>query len=154
LLAQIWKDLLRVERIGIHDNFFELGGDSIISLQVMSRAQQQGIRIAPRQLFDTPTIAALAATAERVKIIERDEKKDDAELVRTYPLSPMQKGMLFESVSAPESGVYIQQLICMLRGDLDIRAFQSAWQQAVQRHSVLRTSFLWEHDEEPLQSVC
>ena len=66
LLAQIWKDLLRVERAGIHDNFFELGGDSIISLQVVARAQQHGIRITPRQLFDSPTIAALAATAERL----------------------------------------------------------------------------------------
>ena len=65
----------------------------------------------------------------------------------------MQKGMLFESLSAPESGAYLQQLICMLRGDLDIHAFQDAWQQIVQRHSVLRTSFTWEHDEEPVQRV-
>ena len=154
LLAQIWKDLLRVERVGTHDNFFELGGDSIISLQVVSRAQQQGIRITPRQLFDAPTIAALAATAEHVEIVEHDGKKDDAALAQTYPLSPPQKGMLFESVSAPESGVYVQQLICMLRGPLDMSAFQSAWQQVVQRQPVLRTSFTWEHDEEPLQHVC
>ncbi|HEV8491010.1 MAG TPA: amino acid adenylation domain-containing protein, partial [Candidatus Angelobacter sp.] len=153
LLAQIWKDLLRVECAGIHDNFFELGGDSIISLQVVARAQQHGIRITPRQLFDSPTIAALAATAERLEVVEHDVKEKGAALEQIYPLSPMQKGMLFESLSAPESGVYIQQLICMLRGDLDIHAFQDAWQQIVQRHSVLRTSFTWEHDEEPAQHV-
>jgi amino acid adenylation domain-containing protein/non-ribosomal peptide synthase protein (TIGR01720 family) len=154
LLAQIWQDLLRVERAGIHDNFFELGGDSIISLQIVARAQQHGIRITPRQLFDSPTIAALAATAERLEMTEHDEEKKDAALEQTYPLSPMQKGMLFESLSAPESGVYIQQLICMLRGDLDILAFQGAWQQVVQRHSGLCISFQWEHDEEPVQHVC
>lgn len=153
LLTQIWKDLLRVERAGIHDNFFELGGDSIISLQVVSRAQQHGIRITPRQLFDSPTIAALAATAERLEVVEHEVKEKSAALEQIYPLSPMQKGMLFESLSAPESGVYIQQLICVLRGDLDIHAFQDAWQQVAQRHSVLRTSFTWEHDEEPVQHV-
>src|SRR5258708_23358729 len=65
-LAGIWKELLRLEVIGIHDDFFELGGDSIISLQVVARAQQRGIRITPRQLFEGPTIAALAAGAAPV----------------------------------------------------------------------------------------
>src|SRR5258708_39355525 len=66
-LAGIWKELLRLEAIGIHDDFFELGGDSIISLQVVARAQQRGIRIRPRQLVECPTIAALAAGAEPVE---------------------------------------------------------------------------------------
>ncbi|HTQ81129.1 MAG TPA: amino acid adenylation domain-containing protein, partial [Thermoanaerobaculia bacterium] len=48
-LAAIWSEVLKVERVGIDDNFFELGGDSILSIQVISRAARAGLRIAPRQ---------------------------------------------------------------------------------------------------------
>ncbi|WP_437305951.1 amino acid adenylation domain-containing protein [Sorangium sp. So ce388] len=62
-LAQIWADILRVERVGIHDNFFALGGDSIRSLQVIARANQRGVKLSPKDLFDHPTVAAAAAVA-------------------------------------------------------------------------------------------
>ncbi|WP_437796533.1 amino acid adenylation domain-containing protein [Sorangium sp. So ce693] len=62
-LAQIWADILRVERVGIHDNFFALGGDSIRSLQVIARANQRGIKLSPKALFDHPTVAGAAAVA-------------------------------------------------------------------------------------------
>ncbi|HEY7490498.1 MAG TPA: amino acid adenylation domain-containing protein, partial [Candidatus Tectomicrobia bacterium] len=70
-----------------------------------------------------------------------------------YPLSPMQQGMLFHSLYAPDSGVYVEQLSCTLHGDLNIQAFERAWQQVVHRHSVLRTAFVWEDVDEPLQVV-
>src|SRR5439155_631098 len=63
-LGRIWADLLRLERAGIHDDFFAAGGDSILSLQLVGRAHQAGIRITPRQVFQHPTIADLAAVAE------------------------------------------------------------------------------------------
>ncbi|MES1241992.1 MAG: amino acid adenylation domain-containing protein [Acidobacteriota bacterium] len=59
-LAGIWAELLRVERVGIHDNFFELGGDSVLGIQVISRAAQAGLTISTRQLFGNQTIAELA----------------------------------------------------------------------------------------------
>jgi amino acid adenylation domain-containing protein/non-ribosomal peptide synthase protein (TIGR01720 family) len=59
-LAGIWKDLLGVERIGIYDNFFELGGDSIITIQVVSRAKRAGFYLQPRDLFVHQTISALS----------------------------------------------------------------------------------------------
>ncbi|KYF66721.1 non-ribosomal peptide synthetase [Sorangium cellulosum] len=62
-LARIWADILRVERVGIHDNFFALGGDSIRSLQVIARANQRGVKLSPKDLFDHPTVAAAAAVA-------------------------------------------------------------------------------------------
>ena len=70
-----------------------------------------------------------------------------------YGLSPMQQGMQFHSLNAPESGVYIQQLCCRLRGSLNHEAFARAWQQVVDRHSILRTAFVWEGLEKPLQAV-
>nr|WP_256660327.1 non-ribosomal peptide synthetase [Pseudomonas sp. RIT623] len=62
-LATIWQDVLHLERVGISDNFFELGGDSIVSIQVVSRARRAGIVFTPKQLFEQQTIAALAAVA-------------------------------------------------------------------------------------------
>ncbi|WP_437966992.1 amino acid adenylation domain-containing protein [Sorangium sp. So ce260] len=62
-LAQIWAEILRIDRVGIHDNFFALGGDSIRSLQVIARANQRGIKLSPKHLFDHPTVAAAAAVA-------------------------------------------------------------------------------------------
>jgi amino acid adenylation domain-containing protein/non-ribosomal peptide synthase protein (TIGR01720 family) len=70
-----------------------------------------------------------------------------------YPLSPMQQGMLFHSVYAPDSGMYTGQLSFALRGELDVEAYERAWQRAVERHAVLRTSFVWENLDEPLQAV-
>ncbi len=61
LLAGIWRDVLGREEVGVHDNYFALGGDSILSLQVVSRARRAGLALAPRQLFEHPTIAELAA---------------------------------------------------------------------------------------------
>ena len=70
-----------------------------------------------------------------------------------YELSPVQQGMLFQSLYAPQSGVYCVQLSCLLRGDLDIRAFVRSWQQVLARHTILRTAFFWEEISKPLQVV-
>lgn len=70
-----------------------------------------------------------------------------------FPLSPMQKGMIFHSIYAPSDAVYFQQLHCLLEGPLDVDAFTQAWQQAVDRHPILRTSFFWEEIDEPVQVV-
>ncbi|MEH2062640.1 MAG: amino acid adenylation domain-containing protein [Nostoc sp.] len=70
-----------------------------------------------------------------------------------YPLSTMQEGMLFESLYAPDSGVYFEQITCTLTGNLDVEAFSQAWQQVVEKHSIFRTAFVWESLSQPLQVV-
>ncbi|MFN6441938.1 MAG: amino acid adenylation domain-containing protein, partial [Nostoc sp. DedSLP01] len=70
-----------------------------------------------------------------------------------YPLSPMQEGMLFDSLYAPDSGVYFEQITCILTGNLNIKTFEQAWQQVVARHPVFRTAFLWESLSQPVQVV-
>src|SRR5579885_1767163 len=70
-----------------------------------------------------------------------------------HALSPMQQGMLFHSLYAPESGVNVQQIIGTLRHPLDIPQFQDAWKQVVQRPGVLRTAFKWEALKTPEQVV-
>ncbi|WP_414587305.1 amino acid adenylation domain-containing protein [Scytonema sp. PCC 10023] len=70
-----------------------------------------------------------------------------------YQLSPTQQGMLFHTLYAPSSGVYCQQFSCTFTGNLDVEAFSAAWQQVVARHVVLRTAFIWERQDQPLQVV-
>jgi amino acid adenylation domain-containing protein len=70
-----------------------------------------------------------------------------------YPLSPLQNGMLFHSLMAPASGVYVNQVTCTLPVDLDSWLFRQAWERLVERHGVLRTAFFWEGLDEPLQVV-
>jgi amino acid adenylation domain-containing protein/non-ribosomal peptide synthase protein (TIGR01720 family) len=70
-----------------------------------------------------------------------------------YPLAPLQQGMLFHSLLAPESGVYIGQLRCTLTGDLDVAAFRRAWERVVERHATLRTAFVVGELKEPVQVV-
>ena len=73
---------------------------------------------------------------------------------RSYPLAPMQHGMLFHSLSAPDDGVYVAQIVCELPPGMDLSAFKQAWQRVVNRHDVLRTCFSWDGLSEPIQRVC
>ncbi len=70
-----------------------------------------------------------------------------------YALSPMQEGLLFHALLAPESAVYFEQVSCRLGRLEHPEKFRSAWQQAVDRHPALRTSFYWKNRKRPLQVV-
>ncbi|MEO0408900.1 MAG: condensation domain-containing protein, partial [Cyanobacteria bacterium P01_A01_bin.135] len=70
-----------------------------------------------------------------------------------YPLSPTQQGMLFHSLYGPDSGAYVVQVGFTVKGALDLEAFSQAWRWLVQRHGVLRTAFVWDSLEAPLQVV-
>ncbi len=92
-------------------------------------------------------------------LVKLEQRKLD-ELLQTigpvadiYPLSPMQQGMLFYSLYEPAMGMYIEQLSCVLKGDLDAAAFADVWQGVAARHPMLRTAFVWENLNEPLQVV-
>ncbi|PTQ68435.1 non-ribosomal peptide synthetase [Pseudomonas sp. GV071] len=165
-LVAIWQDVLRIEQVGIEDNFFELGGDSIISIQIVSRARQAGIAIGPRDLFEQQTIAKLAEVTggetaaqsplrrihidpmQRAALPVPEEQIDDV-----YPLSPMQKGMLFHTLEDSGEALYINQVSLPVNG-LDVAKFDAAWAFVTARHGVLRTSFHWQADlSEPLQVV-
>ncbi|HEX8145432.1 MAG TPA: amino acid adenylation domain-containing protein [Pyrinomonadaceae bacterium] len=174
-MADIWQELLGIDRVGIHDNFFDLGGDSIIGIQILAMARRAGLHLTPRELFLHQTVAELAAVAVTDSTIEAEAegaasgplppivKLDDERLQRltgalgdvedVYPLSPTQQGMLFHQLFEPNSGTYLLQLSCTLRGELKVAAFERAWQEVVARHPVFRTAFVWEDLDEPLQVV-
>ena len=70
-----------------------------------------------------------------------------------YPLSPMQQGILFHTLLAPESGAYVPQIVLTLEGELDAVVLKQAWQQSTIHHDVLRTAFYWEQRDDPFQIV-
>ena len=86
-LATLWQDVLQVPRIGRTDNFFEVGGDSILSLQLVSRARQAGIRLTPKEVFQQPTLQALARVAQLTPAATLDQGPVTGELC----LSPIQR---------------------------------------------------------------
>jgi amino acid adenylation domain-containing protein len=168
-IAEIWSQALGLEHVGVHANFFALGGDSILSMQIIARAQQAGWRITPKQLFQHQTIAELAAVA--VAITDAPEARAaDAVLAQldahqldrlraergpiadTYPLGPAQEHMLRQYLAAPVPGLYLIYGLFFLQ-PLNVLAFGQAWQQLIARHAVLRTSFAWAGLERPLQVV-
>jgi amino acid adenylation domain-containing protein len=152
-LARVWAEVLRVERVGVFDDFFDLGGDSILSLRIVARAAEAGLRVTPRQVFERPTVAALAEVAA----VSRDGGGESPAppafeaMSGLYRLSPLQEGMLFECLYAPASDAYVMQSSWTLGGDLDPAALRRAWELIVERHAVLRTSFRWEGLERPYQ---
>jgi len=167
-LVAIWQAVLHQERIGVNDNFFELGGDSIVSIQIASRSRQAGMEVSPKHVFEHQTIAQLAVAidaqpgevqAPRIVeplIVAADQRAllpvAAADIVDVYPLSPMQKGMLYHSIEDSEQSLYINQVSLPVSG-LDVDRFVRAWAAASSRHDVLRTSFHWLGLQEPLQVV-
>jgi len=85
VLSEIWSQVLGVERIGIHDNFFELGGDSFVSIKIIYKANQTGLSLTPKQLFDNQTIAELAAVANMLQTFQSEQ------VVETEPMSSIPK---------------------------------------------------------------
>jgi len=80
ILATIWSQVLRVEPVGIYDNFFELGGDSILTIQIITRARKAGLELTPKQLFTHQSIAELATVATRIT-----ESQTEPEIVNPPP---------------------------------------------------------------------
>ena len=82
------------------------------------------------------------------------EKEDDLESVEDlYPLSPLQHGILLQSLMSKQADVYHGQIVCRGQGVLNVEAFCKAWQGVIADNDILRASFLWKHLTEPMQKV-
>jgi amino acid adenylation domain-containing protein/non-ribosomal peptide synthase protein (TIGR01720 family) len=136
LLAKIWAQVLGLERVGIHDNFFELGGDSILSIQIMARASQAGLRLTTRQLFQNQTISELAAGARRIAAIETEQG-----LVTGFvPLSPIQHW--FFEWDLPELERYSQTVLVETQPDFDSSLLEIVFKELAAHHDALRLRYL------------
>ncbi len=85
--------------------------------------------------------------------VETTNRTEVENLEDLYQLSPMQLGMLFHTLEAPETGVYFEQSVLTIEGPLDTLSFERAWQAVIDRHSILRNAFLWHNLDSPVQVV-
>ncbi|HVE75324.1 MAG TPA: amino acid adenylation domain-containing protein [Actinomycetota bacterium] len=162
-LAAIWQEVLGVERVGRSDNFFELGGDSIVSIQVVSRAARAGLKIRPRDLFQHQTVEELATVASEVKSAAREtdanlhllQEKHEIDEVpvtatglhqgsgagsegRRYPLSPVQRWALAKGFGRLSH--FNQAVLVSLPPLVDRDRLEKALRRIVEIHETLRTA--------------
>ncbi|HEU0080068.1 MAG TPA: amino acid adenylation domain-containing protein, partial [Longimicrobiaceae bacterium] len=146
ILAGIWSEVLRRERVGVTEDFFELGGHSLLATRVVSRVREAlGVELPLRALFEAPTVAGLA---DRVDALLRAGAGVAAEpVVRVprdgspLPLSFAQQRLWFIDRLEPGSAAYNVALPLRLRGALDARALAGTLTEVVRRHEALRTVF-------------
>ncbi|HEY6349974.1 MAG TPA: amino acid adenylation domain-containing protein [Candidatus Angelobacter sp.] len=155
LLAGIWIQVLKLEKVGIHDNFFEAGGHSLNATQVISRARNIfHVELHVHHLFASPTIAGLAAiVGEKLK----DRTLQSPPLRRTVqdghpPLSFAQQRLWFIDRLESGSAFYNIPVAIRLTGKLDTDVLQRCNNQIIQRHEVLRTALV-EVQGKPVQVV-
>jgi amino acid adenylation domain-containing protein/non-ribosomal peptide synthase protein (TIGR01720 family) len=134
-LADIWVDLLGVDKVGIHDNFFDLGGDSILGVQLVSRARQVGLRLTPRQLFQHQTIAELAEVVDTAPAIEAEQGL----VMGPVPLTPIQH-LFFEHFRYPET--FSHTILLEVKHPLDAGLLEKAVQELIVHHDALRLRFV------------
>ncbi|MBZ9783465.1 non-ribosomal peptide synthetase [Pseudomonas sp. REP124] len=134
-LAQIWCEVLNVEQVGLNDNFFELGGDSILSIQVVSRARQQGIHFSPRDLFQHQTAQTLAAVASRTEQVTAEQGLLSGE----SRLTPIQHW--FFDTDIPQRQHWNQALLLQPTVVLEPHCLEAALLAVIEQHDALRLRF-------------
>ena len=140
-LATIWAEVLKLEQVGLADNFFEIGGDSIISLQVVSRARQLGIHFTPKMLFEAQTIGELALLAESgTQALAIDQGPVSGATL----LLPIQQAFFAEPVV--ERHWWNQSVLLETREPLDGPLLEKALQALLAHHDALRLAFTLEQE--------
>ncbi|MDP9360622.1 MAG: SDR family NAD(P)-dependent oxidoreductase, partial [Acidobacteriota bacterium] len=139
-LAAIWQELLGLDRVGIHDNFLELGGDSVLSLQLIARAGQEGLNLTPRQIFEKPTIAELAAVTSSGETARAEQGPVSGDV----QLTPVQR-WFFEQ-DPPDPHHFNQTVMLEGPSDLSPDVVRKAVAAIVLHHDALRLRFRRDND--------
>jgi acyl carrier protein len=158
VLAQLWADLLGVERVGAADDFFELGGHSLLATQLVSRLRSHfGVELPVRAVFEERTVARLAVrlaaaaggstTGGPPPLVARSGDRGSA------PLSFAQQRLWFLDRLEPGSAAYNMPLAVRLSGRLDRGALARSVAEVVRRHESLRTRFATGAAGEPFQVI-
>lgn len=135
-LQQIWQQVLGISQIGVNDNFFELGGDSILSIQIVARANQAGLKLSPKLLFRHQTIAELSqvATSSVAPTLVQQGLATGK-----VALTPIQ--CYFFEQGLAEQHHFNQSLLLEVRRRLTARQLQRVIEQLVLHHDALRLRF-------------
>jgi amino acid adenylation domain-containing protein len=168
VLAQVWADVLGLERVGVDDNFFALGGDSIHFVTVLAKARTQGFDFTFQQLFQNPTVSALAgalgSTPARTPtdiptvapfdlVAPPDRGRMPAGVEDAYPLTQLQAGLVFQSELSHGTAEYHDILSYLVHGPFDVDRFTEAVRLLVRDNPIFRTSYHLTGFTEALQLV-
>jgi amino acid adenylation domain-containing protein/non-ribosomal peptide synthase protein (TIGR01720 family) len=163
LLSEVWGEVLGLPRVGRHDNYFELGGDSLLAIQLKAQVQKRGYDFALQALFSAPSVAELAPRLTPVSaavalgpfalISAADRARLPASAQDAYPMSQLQRGMVFHGEYDGRQDTYHEALGYRLSYPFDAALFARALQDLAARHEALRTGFELSGFSEPLQVV-
>ncbi|WP_196527757.1 non-ribosomal peptide synthetase [Nostoc commune] len=140
ILVQIWTELLGYN-VGISDNFFEQGGDSILSIQMVAKANQLGVKLTPKQLFQHQTIAQLATVIQMTP----QEQAEQGKVTGTVFLTPIQH-WLFEQ-NLHKLDYFNQAIMLEVEPNLQADILQQAIEQLLIHHDMLRSRFIQQADQ-------
>jgi amino acid adenylation domain-containing protein/non-ribosomal peptide synthase protein (TIGR01720 family) len=138
MLSNIWSDVLHVEPVGIHDNFFDLGGDSILAVQIISKANQAGLQLTPKHIFEYQTIAELALAAGTNQVMESEV----GPVVGPVPLAPVQHWFLEHHGPAPQR--FSSAILLEAQHAIDPALLERTLQHVLTHHDALRLHFVLE----------
>ena len=152
-LANIWAGVLGIDQVGIEDNFFELGGDSILSIQVISRARAAGLWLTTKDIFLHQTIAELAVGVDRELA---PGLVDEVVMRGPAPLTPIQRWFFETEAQRPDH--FTMSMSVELAEDVDGDALRRSVDALVAHHDVLRMRFefvdgQWRQDVAPVESA-
>ncbi len=141
LLARIWQDVLGLSQpVSVYDSFFTLGGDSILSLQVIFRANQDGLHFTVKQLFQHQSIAELAPIVEQQEALR--VQAEQGLVTGPVELTPIQRWFFAQGFAHPHH--LNQSLLLEVDADLSPEQWQDVVRRLLEHHDGLRTRFL--HD--------
>ncbi|MGI8332311.1 amino acid adenylation domain-containing protein [Actinomadura scrupuli] len=147
-LAGLFAEVLGLERVGADDGFFDLGGDSIIAIQLVSRARQSGLVITPREVFQHQTVEELAAVARAAGETGTAETEPPGTGTGPVPATPIMHW--FQRLDGPVDD-YSQRLLLRVPPGLDTAHLTAALQAVLDHHDLLRlrlhrTAGTWEYE--------
>ena len=139
-LAAIWADVLGLGEVGVNDNFFELGGDSILSIQIVSRAKQAGFKLSARLLFENQTVAELAGAAEFSEEAALAAGGSEQGAVEgAVPLTPVQNW--FFGLSLPTPAHWNMPLLLDVEKCPSKEHLETALAKLLAHHDILRACY-------------
>ncbi len=134
-LADIWRQVLGLSKVGIRDSFFELGGDSILSIQVVAKAHREGLVITPKQFFENPTIEALAKVVGTGQEIVAEQGL----VTGPIPLTPIMQWFFEQKL--PDAHHWNQSVMVQVKERLDVDILKKLIGRLLLHHDVLRLHF-------------
>ncbi|WP_280253294.1 non-ribosomal peptide synthetase [Nocardia abscessus] len=146
-IAEVFAEVLGVERVGVDDSFFALGGDSIVSIQLVSRAKARGVVFTPRHVFEQRTVAGLAAVAETTEAAEASATtlaEPPGGGIGAMPLTPVVR---FMAERRGSFGRFNQTLALELPVGIDRAGIAATVGAVIDRHDMLRASLRRDGDD-------